>query len=176
MSQKGNIVFPLPKQIFYLELLPRVSDADSEKVAGIAPHRQLNQKCTAELHYILRDGLHKIAAAYPSLIQKGSSCFEKHGLALFLSACTKSAPSSTADPGFSHLNPTCKDTGEICHLHAIVSYPARQTLRWASSSSCPLRKVLPFQGRLACPVQFGQCPQRHLYSCSEIFRYISSGN
>lgn len=90
-------------------------------VAGIAPHRQLNQKCTTELHHAIRDRLHKIAAAFPSLIRTGSSCFEKHGLALFLSACTQSAPPHTPHRGVSHLNPTCKDTGEICHLHPIVS-------------------------------------------------------
>ena len=144
MLQVENIAFPLPRQFIYFEFLPRMNDADCEKVAGIAPHRQLNQKCTAELHYVLRDGLHKLAAAFPSLIQQGSSCFEKHGLALFLSACIKPAPSDTAKPGLGHLNPTCKDTGEICHLHAIVSYPPHQILGWAPSLSCPLRDVLPF--------------------------------
>lgn len=92
-------------------------------VAGIAPHRQMNQRCSTELHHGLRDGFHKLAAAFPSLIREGSSCFEKHGLALFLSACTQSALLDTAHLGYSHLNPTCQDTGEICHLHAMVSYP-----------------------------------------------------
>ena len=118
----AETVFPVNG---YLPKLPQRS-GPRPTVAGIAPHRQLNQKCTAELHRVLRDGLHKLAAAFPSLIQKGSSCFEKHGLALFLSACTNThlAPPDTAHPGFNHLNPTCKDTGEICHLHAIVSFPA----------------------------------------------------
>ena len=93
-------------------------------VAGIAPHRQLDQKCTAELHHVLRGGLHKLAAAFPSLIRKGNSCFEKHGLALFLSASAQSAPLETAHSGSSHLNPTCNDTGEICHLHHTVSCTA----------------------------------------------------
>ena len=109
----------------YLRQLPRRS-GPRPTVAGIAPHRQLNQKCTAELHHSLRDGLHKLAAASPSLVRKGSSCFEKHGLALFLFPCTKSAPPDTAHPGCSHLNPTCQDTGEICHLHPIVSSPDPQ--------------------------------------------------
>ena len=110
----------------YLRQLPQRS-GPRPTVAGIAPHRQLDQKCTAELHHVLRDGLDKLAAAFPSLIRKGSSCFEKQGLALFLSACTQSAPpNDTAHPGFSHLNPTCQDTGEICHLHALVSCPAHQ--------------------------------------------------
>ncbi|KAM0799728.1 hypothetical protein BDR22DRAFT_806941 [Usnea florida] len=104
----------------YLRQLPQRS-GPRPTVAGIAPHRQLNQKCTAELHHRLRDGLHQLAAGVPSLIRKGNSCFEKHGLALFLSACTLSAPPDTSHPGFSHLNPTCQDTGEICHLHALDS-------------------------------------------------------
>ena len=123
----------------YLRHLPQRS-GPRPIVAGIAPHRQLNQKCAVELHHILRGGLHKLAASFPSLIRQGSSCFEKHGLALFLSACSQSAPPDTAHLGFSHLNPTCKDTGEICHLHAIVSCPAHQ----ASSSSCLPRVVLSF--------------------------------
>ena len=97
-------------------------------VGGIAPHRQLNQKCTTELHRLLQDALEKLAEASPSLIQKGRSCFEKHGLALFLSPCTQSTPFGTAHPRSSHLNPTCKDTGEICHLHAVVSRLVHQSL------------------------------------------------
>ncbi len=107
----------------YLRQLPQRS-GPRPLVGGIAPHRQLNQKCTAGLHHVLRDGLHKLAAAFPSLVREGSSCFEQHGLALFLSACAQSASPDTAHPGFSHLNPTCQDTGEICHLHAIVSCPS----------------------------------------------------
>ena len=107
----------------YLRQLPQRS-GPRPIVAGIAPHRQLNQKCTAELHHRLRDGLHQLAAGFPSLIRKGTSCFEKNGLALFLFACTLSASPNTSHPGFSHLNPTCQDTGEICHLHASVSRPS----------------------------------------------------
>ena len=110
----------------YLRRLPQ-RPGPRPTVAGIAPHRQLDQKCTAELHHVLRDGLNRLAAAFPSLIRKGSSCFEKHGLALFLSACTRSDPPHTAHLRFSHLNPTCQDTGEICHLHAMVSYAAHQS-------------------------------------------------
>lgn len=110
-------VFPING---YLRQLPQRS-GPRPAVGGIAPHRQLNQKCTAEMHNVLRNSLHKLAAAFPSLIRTGSSCFEKHGLALFLSVCTQSAPLDTAHPGFSHLNPTCQDTGEICHLHATDS-------------------------------------------------------
>lgn len=120
----------------YLRQLPQRSGL-RPTTAGIAPHRQLNQKCPAELHRALRDGLHKLAAAFPSLIWKGRSCFEKNGLALFLSACTESAPPDTAHPRFSHLNPTCQDTGEICHLHAMVSCPGHQ-----SSNGHLVRRVL----------------------------------
>lgn len=91
-------------------------------VAGIAPQRQLNQKCSPDLHQVLRQALHALAAGYPSLIRKGNSCFEKHGLALFLLACPQSALfDAQGHPAYSHLNPTCQDTGEICHLHATVS-------------------------------------------------------
>lgn len=91
-------------------------------VAGIAPQRQLNQKCSPDLHHALRQALHMLAAGFPSLLRKGNSCFEKHGLALFLSACTQYAPpDAQAHPAASHLNPTCQDTGEICHLHSTVS-------------------------------------------------------
>lgn len=114
-----------PKQGYLPQLSLRSGPRPT--VAGIAPHRQLNQKCTTELHHVLRDRLYKLAAAFPSLIRTGSSCFEKHGLALFLSARTQSVPPDSAHPGFSHLNPTCQDTGEICHLHPIVSCLRRQS-------------------------------------------------
>lgn len=110
----------------YLRQLPQRT-GPRPTVAGIAPHRQLNQKCTAEMHHVLRKSLDKLAAAFPSLLLKGRSCFEKHGLALFLSACTQSAAPGTAHPRFSHLNPTCQDTGEICHLHATVSCPGHES-------------------------------------------------
>lgn len=90
-------------------------------VAGIAPQRQLNQKCSPNLHQIIRQALHTLAAGYPSLLRKGNSCFEKHGLALFLLACPQPIPADVQrHPAYSHLNPTCQDTGEICHLHATV--------------------------------------------------------
>ena len=91
-------------------------------VAGIAPQRQINQKCGPDLHQAIRNALHTIAAGNPALIRTGNSCFEKHGLALFLSTCSELIPHDTQPhPGSTHLNPTCRDTGEICHLHATVS-------------------------------------------------------
>ena len=123
--QPPSLADPVLPTKGYLSHLSRRS-GPRPTVAGIAPHRQMNQKCTAELHHVLRDRLLKVAAAFPSLIRTGSSCFEKHGLALFLSACPQSVPPYTPHPGFSHLNPTCQDTGEICHLHFTVSFSDRQ--------------------------------------------------
>ena len=105
----------------YLRNLPKRAGPRPE-VAGIAPQRQLNQKCSPSLHRAIRQAYHTLAASFPSLIQTGNSCFEKHGIALFLSTCLKSVIDETGPlPVGSHLNPTCKDTGEICHLHASVS-------------------------------------------------------
>ncbi|KAL8837189.1 MAG: hypothetical protein Q9176_005820 [Flavoplaca citrina] len=72
-------------------------------VAGIAPHRQTNQKPPKYLYQLLRIALYSLVSANSKLLRSGNSCFEKHGLALFL--CP------------THMNRTCKDTGEICHLH-----------------------------------------------------------
>lgn len=106
------------------------------KVAGIAPHRQLNQRSTPQIHQALRDALHSLAASYPTLLRTGNSCFEKHGLALFIASCLKhEEPTVTPHPGPNHIiakleplltpthiNPTCADTAEMCHLHASVSF------------------------------------------------------
>ena len=62
--------------------------------------------------------LNSFADSYPSIIYKGKSCFEKHGLALFLSGDHEAlVPSLTKNTGSTHLNETCQRTGEICHLH-----------------------------------------------------------
>ena len=96
-------------------------------VAGIAPHRQTNQKPPAYIHQLLRESLRSLAAANSQLLRIGNSCFEKHGLALFLSLCP-GCPNSQAHvellhSGPTHLNKTCADTAEICHLHSTVSSP-----------------------------------------------------
>ena len=96
----------------YLYNLPQRSGPRPE-VAGIAPQRQITQKCSGTLHQALRKALLDLVEANPLLLQKGNSCFEKHGLALFMAA--------QACPMVEQLNPTCKNTGEICHLHASVS-------------------------------------------------------
>lgn len=93
----------------YLQSLPQRS-SPRPNVAGIAPQRQVNQKCSPQLHQAIREALYSLVDAHPACLQKGNSCFEKHGLALFMSACAQSP----------HLNPTCANTGEICHLHATV--------------------------------------------------------
>ena len=62
--------------------------------------------------------LRSLADSYPSIITKGNSCFEKHGLALFLSENHQTrTPNLIRNTGTTHLNETCKKTGEICHLH-----------------------------------------------------------
>lgn len=118
--QPPSLALPMYPQRGYLQILPRRS-GPRPAVAGIAPHRQLNQKPGPLLHHALRAAFHNLAEGCPSLIREGNSCFEKHGLALFLSAVAHEHPPDTPHPAVSHLNPTCQDTGEICHLHATVS-------------------------------------------------------
>ncbi|MDI1490544.1 MAG: hypothetical protein OHK93_001748 [Ramalina farinacea] len=97
----------------YLHTLPQRS-SPRPRVAGIVPHRQVTQRCPAPLHDKLRTALLGLVDGHPSLLTRGMSCFEKHGLAFFLSS---SEPSP--HPSFNHLNPTCENTGEIAHLHDI---------------------------------------------------------
>ena len=126
----------------YLHNIPKRS-GQRPVVAGIAPQRQINQKGSSNLHKAIRQAYHTLVHSFPSLIYTGNSCFEKHGIALFLSAGAIAAvDGSTSLPFGSHLNPTCKDTGEICHLHASVStfltflttpscaYPAEVNRMW----------------------------------------------
>lgn len=103
-------------QFSYLVHLPRRS-GPRPTVAGIAPQRQTNQKGPPHLHAAMSRALHNLAGTYPDLLRKGNSCFEKHGLALFLLM----GQDGTPHPGFPHVNQTCADTAEICHLHATVS-------------------------------------------------------
>lgn len=104
----------LPDTGYLLELTKRsVSRPHTE---GIAPHRQTNQRCSPQLHQSIRNDLHLLADTYPASLKKGNSCFEKNGLALFLSPSNACLGKRSG-----HLNPTCADTGEICHLHPLVS-------------------------------------------------------
>lgn len=118
----------------YLVRLP-VRPGPRPAVAGIAPQRQVSQKPSPELFRSFKSVLCSLAEAYPFELRKGTSCFEKNGLALFLSqspghSCETRKPrykgnlfKRTGDtieaPG--QLNRTCGDSAEICHLHAIVS-------------------------------------------------------
>lgn len=70
------------------------------KIAGIAPHRQINQPGCKHMDRILRNTLQNLAVTHPDSFRIGQSCFEKRGLALF-----------ARDP----INATCR--GEICHIH-----------------------------------------------------------
>lgn len=84
------------------------------RVAGIAPHRQLDQRSTPQIHQALRDGLHSLAAIYPTALRKGNSVTPHPG-PNHINALMEPFAKPT------HLNPTCADTAEICHLHASVS-------------------------------------------------------
>ncbi|KAL8964530.1 MAG: hypothetical protein Q9183_004389 [Haloplaca sp. 2 TL-2023] len=90
-------------------------------VAGIAPHRQTNQKPSADIYHLLRISLYALVRVNSRLLRTGNSCFEKHGLALFLCLCPQcpdaECHAELLHSGPTHLNATCQDTGEICHLH-----------------------------------------------------------
>ena len=107
--QPPSLAYPTQPQWGYLRNLPHRS-GPRPVTAGIAPHRQLNQKCGPPLHHALRLALHRLATAFPSLIWVGNSCFEKHGLALFLSACNHEQLTDSLHPAAAHVNPTCKET------------------------------------------------------------------
>ncbi len=118
----------------YLVDLP-VRTGPRPAVAGIAPQRQTDHTTSPELHRSFKTALLAFADAYPSELRKGKSCFEKNGLALFLSEppdpardtndthqpadAIKHSQDGIERPG--QLNPTCGDSAEICHLHATVS-------------------------------------------------------
>ncbi|KAL2113864.1 hypothetical protein VUR80DRAFT_1989 [Thermomyces stellatus] len=70
------------------------------KVAGIIPHRQLDQRGAKGACPSLRAALRSLAAAHPDTLATARSCFEKHGLGLF-----------ARHP----VNETCR--GEILHIH-----------------------------------------------------------
>ncbi len=131
--QPPSLALPMYPQRGYLRTLPHRLGF-RPVVAGIAPHRQLNQKPGPLLHHALRAAFHNLTDEFPSLIREGNSCFEKHGLALFLSAFAHEHPADTPHPTVSHLNPTCQDTGEICHLHATVSLSYQGLLETSHST------------------------------------------
>ncbi|KAL8819023.1 MAG: hypothetical protein Q9191_007820, partial [Dirinaria sp. TL-2023a] len=95
----------------YLLRLPRRA-SPRPKVAGIAPQRQLDQRPLRRIHDALERALRDLADAHPCLLRIGTSAAEKYGFALFLNATA-----AVRRKGAAHLNETCRDTGEICHLH-----------------------------------------------------------
>ncbi|RDW71999.1 hypothetical protein BP5796_08033 [Coleophoma crateriformis] len=69
-------------------------------IAGIAPHRQIDQPGCPEMYQKLRWSIEDLARRRPELVATDTSCFEKKGLALF---------------ALNPINATCR--GEICHIH-----------------------------------------------------------
>lgn len=105
----------------YLLRLPR-RFGPRPTVAGMAPQRQKDHIPLPHLARAMSRALHSFADSYPSIISKGNSCFEKHGLALFLSENHDVSCSTTLNHlGSAHLNETCQKTGEICHVHGTDS-------------------------------------------------------
>ena len=102
------------------------------KVDGIAPHRQLNQKPLRRVHEAMERALRDLAETYPSILRIGTSAFEKYGFALFLNTTT-----AVQQKGTAHLNETCRDTGEICHLHDTVSTKPLQPISIHPTCSPP---------------------------------------
>lgn len=72
------------------------------QVAGIIPHRQLDQRGAESSYLSLHATLQSLAAVHPDTLATARSCFEKHGLGLF-----------ARKP----VNETCR--GEILHIHPI---------------------------------------------------------
>lgn len=112
-----------PAKGFLLRLPKRLHPRPS--VAGIAPHRQTNQKPPKHIYHLLRIALYGLVSDNSKLLRSGNSCFEKHGLALFLCLCPQcpdaDCHAELLHTGLTHLNATCSNTGEICHLHPSVS-------------------------------------------------------
>ncbi|KAI4240574.1 MAG: hypothetical protein L6R40_005062 [Gallowayella cf. fulva] len=108
-----------PAHGFLLQLPKRPQPRPS--VAGVAPHRQTNQKPPASLYQMMRTALYDLVSNNSKLLRSGNSCFEKHGLALFLCLCPQcpdaQCHTELLHPGPTHMNSTCEDTGEICHIH-----------------------------------------------------------
>lgn len=70
------------------------------QVAGIAPHRQIDQHGSPYCFQALRRTLQKLALKSPRKFGTARSCVEKHGLGLFAKHAVQT---------------TCQ--GEVCHVH-----------------------------------------------------------
>lgn len=83
-----------------LKKLP-VRQGPRPDVAGLAPHRQLNQKGGKEMYDRLAATIQELAAEYPEQLFLATSCFEKYSEGIF--------STDIAD------RVTCR--GEVCHAH-----------------------------------------------------------
>lgn len=99
----------------YLLSLPHRS-GPRPVLEGIAPQRQKTLMPPRHIHRATERALRNWAAAYPTLLRIGVSACEKWGFALFLNDSV-----AKQRTGYTHLNETCHDTREICHLHDTVS-------------------------------------------------------
>jgi hypothetical protein len=77
-----------------------VRQSDRPNVAGIAPHRQTNQRPSKEIFKYLSNSIAKLAKDHPTKFRMDVSAFEKHCPGLF---------------SVKKQNPKCN--GEICHAH-----------------------------------------------------------
>jgi hypothetical protein len=92
------------------------------KVAGLAPHRQLNQKGSAADVDSLMDAMRQLVNKNTGSVITGKSCFEKHSLAIFLSPSPAAKiindPTQIAkNPGDIVRNATCGTPPEVAHMH-----------------------------------------------------------
>lgn len=69
-------------------------------VAGIAPHRQINQKPSKEIYDLLCRSIVELANDHPKKLKMATSCFEKHCSGLF---------------SINGISKTCN--GEVAHAH-----------------------------------------------------------
>lgn len=123
----------------YLLRLPR-RPGSRPRVAGIAPHRQTDQRPSQAIFEGVVGALHLLADAYPSWLRTGVSSFEKNGLALFLTSTV-----ALQHPGATHLNETCRDTGEICHVHATVSFSSLPLHQWMAFAQFQVQRERPLR-------------------------------
>ncbi|CAF9910837.1 MAG: hypothetical protein HETSPECPRED_010200 [Heterodermia speciosa] len=152
----------------YLLRLPR-RFGPRPTVAGIAPQRQRDQIPPRHIHQAMTRALHSLADSYPSIVGKGASCFEKYGLALFLTKDHEARnPGRTEQPDSTRLNDTCEESGEFCHLHSsetsmhLTLHPSDAALvishGWGQRHPLAGRKVHPLGreifGRTLLPAGF----------------------
>lgn len=143
LSPPASVESNLPTKGFLLRLPTRIQPRPS--VAGIAPHRQLNQKPPSHVYHLLRIALYNLVSHNSNLLRTGNSCFEKHGLALFLCLCPQcpdaQCHAELLHTGPTHMNATCSDTGEICHLHPSVRLLSSSWGYLRQSFLLPIRTV-----------------------------------